>query len=159
MHVLRLAGTLAYMSWAITLGSGSVNGLDGITAALEPKTISKQFLTDAVRLWREFLWPHARAAMRQIGLTDRHKYARRVLRWIAHHKKREVSRDEVREQALTRHLDAEGTQDVLESLEKAGWLKCDRIKTRGRSKLRWRVNPKLFVTDGVLETPETPESG
>jgi hypothetical protein len=70
-----------------------------------------------------------------------------------------VSRDEVREQALTRHLDAEGTQDVLESLEKAGWLKCDRIKTRGRSKLRWRVNPKLFATDGVPETPETPESG
>ena len=69
-----------------------------------------------------------------------------------------MSRDEVREQALTRHLDAEGTQDVLESLEKAGWLKCDRVKTRGRSKLRWRVNPKLFVAGGLLESPETPES-
>jgi hypothetical protein len=159
MHVLRLAGVLAYLAWAIAHGTSSASGLDGITAALEPETIAKQFMTDAIRLWRQFLWPHARAAMRQIGLTDRHKYARRVLRWIAHHRKHEVSRDEVREQALTRHLDAEGTQDLLESLEKAGWLKCDRIKTRGRSKLRWRVNPKLFVADGLPETPETPESG
>ena len=69
-HVLRLAGVLAYMAWAIGLGTGS--GLDGITAALEPKTIAKEFMTDAIRLWREFFWPHARAAMRQIGLSDRH---------------------------------------------------------------------------------------
>ena len=72
MHVLRLAGVLAYLAWAIALDAGSANGLDGITAALEPETIAKQFMTDAIRLWRQFLWPHARAAMRQIGLTDRH---------------------------------------------------------------------------------------
>ena len=53
--VLRLAGTLAYMAWAISLGAPPTNGLDGITGALEPKTIDEQFMTAAIRLWREFL--------------------------------------------------------------------------------------------------------
>jgi hypothetical protein len=37
--VLRLSGVLAYMAWAINLGSPSPNGIDGITGSLEPKTI------------------------------------------------------------------------------------------------------------------------
>ena len=49
--VLRLAGTLAYMAWAISLGAPPTNGLDGITGSLEPRTIDKQFMTAAIRLW------------------------------------------------------------------------------------------------------------
>ena len=94
--VLRLAGTLAYMAWAIALGVPSTNGLDGITGSLEPKTIDKQFVIAAIRLWREFFWPHARAALRQIGLNDRHRNGRRVLRWIKANGKDEVSREEIR---------------------------------------------------------------
>ena len=60
--VLRLAGTLAYLAWSIALGTPSANGLDGITGSLEPKTIDKKFMSDAIRLWRDFFWPHARAA-------------------------------------------------------------------------------------------------
>jgi hypothetical protein len=96
--------------------------------------------------------------MRQIGLTDRHKNARRLLRWIAAHNKQEMSRDEVRQNALGKLLDAEGTQALLDSLEKVGWLKGETIKTAGRPKLRWRVNPKLFAAQEVLESPQTPES-
>lgn len=156
--VLRLAGVLAFMAWAIALGTSSTNGLDGITGALEPKTIDKKFMADAIRLWREFCWPHVRAAMRQIGPSDRHKNARRVLRWIKAHRKDEFSRDEIRQNAPGKILDANQTQELLNSLERSGWVKGETVKTAGRPKLRWKINPKLFAADGVLESPETPES-
>lgn len=143
--VLRLAGVLAYLAWAMTLGTpSSGNGLDGITGSLEPKNIDEKFMAEAIRLWREFCWPHARAAMRQIGLSDRHKNARRVLRWIKTHNKEEVTREEIRQNALGKILDAAQTQELLSSLEKSGWLKGETIKTAGRPRLRWKTNRKLF---------------
>jgi hypothetical protein len=83
--------------------------------------------------------------MRQIALSDRHKDARRVLRWIKDRSKTEVSRDEIRENALAKKLDAAGTQELLIRLEKAGWLKAETIVTAGRPKIRWHVNPQLFA--------------
>ncbi len=142
--VLRLAGTLAYMAWAIALGAPSSSGIDRITRSLEPKTIDEQYMTAAIRLWHEFFWPHACAALRQIGLSDRHKNARRVLRWIKVNGKREVSREEVRREALGQKLDAEQTQQLLDSLAKAGWVKKDTTKTAGRAIHRWQINPQLF---------------
>jgi hypothetical protein len=70
------------MAWAIALGTPSTSGLDGITGALEPKTIDEQFMTAAIRLWSDFFWPNARAVLRQIGLSDRHKNARLALRCV-----------------------------------------------------------------------------
>ena len=155
--VLRLAGTLAYLAWAISLGAPPTNGLDGITGALEPKTIDEQFMTAAIRLWHDFFWPHARAALRQIGSSDRHREARRALRWIKVHGKREVSREDIRREALGQKLDAEQTQGLLDGLEKAGWAKKDTAKTGGRSKHRWTINPRLFL-DQPAETAESAES-
>lgn len=156
--VLRLAGTLAFMAWAIALGAPSTNGVEGITGSLEPKTIDKQFIADAIRLWREFFWPHARAALRQIGLSDRHKDARRVLRWIKVHGKFEVSREEVRREALGQKLDAEETQKLLDSLVRAGWAEKDITKTGGRSRHRWKINPRLLL-NRPAQSAETAESG
>ena len=155
--VLRLAGTLAYLAWAMALGAPPTNGLDGITGALEPKTIDEQFMTAAIRLWLDFFWPHARAALRQIGSSDRHREARRALRWIKVHGKREVSREDIRREALGQKLDAEQTQGLLDGLEKAGWAKKDTAKTGGRSKHRWTINPRLFL-DQPAETAESAES-
>ena len=155
--VLRLAGTLAYMAWAISLGAPPTNGLDGITGSLEPKTIDKQFMTAAIRLWRHFFWPHARAVLRQIGSSDRHREARRALRWIKVHGKHEVSREDIRREALGQKLDAEQTQGLLDGLEKAGWAKKDTAKTGGRTKHRWAINPRLFL-DQPAETAESAES-
>ena len=53
-HVLRLAGTLAYMAWAISLATSSSSGVAGIAGALEPNTIDEQFMLAAIRLWREY---------------------------------------------------------------------------------------------------------
>ena len=155
--VLRLAGTLAYMAWAISLGAPPTNGLDGITGSLEPRTIDKQFMTAAIRLWADFFWPHARAVLRQIGSSDRHREARRALRWIKGHGKYEVSREDIRREALGQKLDAEQTQGLLEGLEKAGWAKKDTAKTGGRSKHRWAINPRLFLNQPA-ETAGSAES-
>jgi Protein of unknown function (DUF3987) len=156
-QVLRLAGALTYFTWAFTLGTSGTNGLAMITADLEPHEIGEEFMTAAIRLVREYFWPHARAALRQIGLTDRHRNARRVLRWIAAHGKQEVSREDIRRDALGRSLDAEQTQELIDALVKWGFLREDSTRTPGRTRRRWRVNPKLF-TESVAESAERAES-
>jgi hypothetical protein len=157
-QVLRLAGALTYLTWAFALGTSGTNGLAMITANLEPKEIGEEFMSAAIRLVMEYFWPHARAALRQIGLTDRHRNARRVLRWIGAHGKREVSREDIRRDALGQSLDAEQTQELLDALVKWGWLKEDLVRTPGRTRRRWLVNPKLFVlsTAGSAESAESP---
>jgi uncharacterized protein DUF3987 len=89
-HVLRLSGVLTYLSWAMKGGE-------------EPTTINKGSMSSAIELVRDYFWPHARACLRQIGLTERHTNARRVLHWIkACKKSREegVSIEDIREGAL-----------------------------------------------------------
>jgi hypothetical protein len=142
--VLRLAGTLAFMAWAIALGAPAANGTDALTGWLEPQTIDEQFMTSAIQLWREFFWPHARAALRQIGRSDHHKYARRVLRWVKEQGRHEVSREDIRREALGQKLDAEKVQKLLDSLVKAGWAVEETTRTAGRRIRRWKINSKLF---------------
>jgi uncharacterized protein DUF3987/bifunctional DNA primase/polymerase-like protein len=140
-HVLRLSGTLAYLDWAMVGGS-------------EPQSIDEQYVTTAVRLWRDYFWPHSRGALRQIGLTAKHTNARRALCWIRAKQKAEVSLLDIRREALGRRCDAEQTRSVLDNLTRAGWLKLGTTKTDGRAVHRWQVNPLLFP--GIL-TPERPE--
>jgi hypothetical protein len=136
-HVLRLSGTLAYLDWARRTAGKPVL-ID------EPNAIEARFVNAAVRLVRDYFWPHARAALRQIGLTERHAKTRRVLRWLQANGRDQVSREDVRREALSRHLDAEETQKVIDALERTGWLKKVTTETAGRAKHRWLVNPKLF---------------
>jgi Protein of unknown function (DUF3987)/Primase C terminal 2 (PriCT-2) len=139
-HVLRLAGTLAYMDWARRTAGQAI-------VVDEPNQIDRTFLDAAVRLVRDYFWPHARAALRQIGLSEQHTNARRVLRWLRANRKSEVSREEVRQNALGKTLDADGTEKLLASLVKAGWLRLVTAKTGGRPSRRWQVNPKISFTD------------
>jgi Protein of unknown function (DUF3987)/Bifunctional DNA primase/polymerase, N-terminal len=145
-HVLRLSGTLAYVDWAL---------LDGA----EPQSIGEQSVEAAVRLWREYFWPHSRAALRQIGLTEKHNNARRALCWIRVNQKTEVSLLDIRREALGRRLDAEQTRTLLDGLVRAGWLKLVTTKTGGRDIHRWQVNPLLFSGASTSERPERSESG
>ena len=140
-HVLRLAGTLAYLNWAMPGGE-------------EPNLIENPFLQNAVWLVRDYFWPHSRAALRQIGLNERHANARRVLRWIAARNLKEVSIKDIRRDALAQSIDAEQTHDLLESLAKAGWLRKESTQTMGRARHRWRINPKLFSI-GDAESAES----
>lgn len=110
------------------------------------RTIDKRFIADAIRLWRDFFWPHARAALRQIGLSDRHKNARRILKWLRAHPEIEaVSVKDARRDALAQSLNAKDTEALLNSLVAAGWLKpMQTEQTGGRPIYRWSVNPILY---------------
>jgi hypothetical protein len=133
-QVLRLSGTLAYLDWAITGGP-------------EPTEVDARFVAAAVRLWRDYFWPHSRAALRLIGLSDRHANSRRVLLWIRAHERREVAREDIRRDALTQRLDAEQIQALIDSLMRAGWLNEVAVHRGGpgRPSRRWAVNPRLFL--------------
>jgi len=145
-HVLRLSGTLAYLDWAMLGGT-------------EPQSVGQQYVAAAIRLWREYFWPHSRTALRQIGLSEKHTNARRVLRWLATHRKAEVSLLDIRREALGRHLDAKDTRSVLDDLVCAGWLKLVTTSTAGRAIHRWQVNPQLFSGAPVPERSERSERG
>ena len=143
-HVLRLSGTLAYLDWAMQGGA-------------EPQSIGEQYVEAAVRLWRDYFWPHSRAALRQIGLTESHTHDRRALCWIQINRKPEVSLLDIRREALGRRLDAEQTRRLLDGLVRAGWLKLVTTKTDGRAIHRWQVNPLLFSGAPAPERSETSE--
>ena len=143
-HVLRLAGTLSYLTWAWVGGA-------------EPERIEVEFVEAAGRLVRDYFWPHSRAALRQIGLNERHANARRALRWIRARGKKEVSLKDIRREALNQSLDADQTRGLLDSLAKAGWLRETSTQTTGRTKHRWETNPKLFTFSNA-ESAESAES-
>ena len=148
-QVLRLAGTLAYLAWTMpsarpTTKKGLEQLMETARRAEEPTIIESDFIEAAMRLWKGYFWPHARAALRQIGITDRHRDARRVLRWLRAHQRPEVSREDVRRDALGQRLDAEDTQRLLDELVRVGWLRARTVATRGRSAHRWDVNPRLL---------------
>jgi hypothetical protein len=147
-HVLRLAGTLAYLDWSWKGGA-------------EPAKVTATFMNAAIRLWRDYFWPHSRAALRQVGLSDRHRDARRVLRWIRGNNKHQISVKDIRREALGQKFNAEQTTALMDRLVKAGWLRVippdEPSKQGGRPTFRWNVNPALFSCLNA-ETAETAES-
>jgi len=152
--VLRLCGTLAYLDWARRTAGQPV-------IVDEPNQIDARFVKAAVKLVREYFWPHARAALRQIGFSERHANARRVLRWIRGNSKTEISREDVRRDALGQRLDAEETQKLIDGLVKSGWLRESPSASGprgGKPARRWAINPKLFDHGWAAETAQTAET-
>ena len=139
LHVLRLALTLCFLEWAMVPGDKRPGP--------EPAAIGVEFMANAIALVRDYFYPHARAALKQIGLSERHATARRVLNWIRAHRKLEVSVLDVRQDALARTLDAEHTVALLKALERFGWVRespAPSVRRRGKPVRRWEVNPALF---------------
>jgi hypothetical protein len=153
-QALRLAGTLTYLGWACA-DDGSGTGVGRINAGMEPDAVPESCMVAATQLLREYFWPHARAALRQIGLTDRYRHLRRLLRWIRANGRTEVSLKHVRREALGGALDAEQTRDLLDRLVAVGWLRPEKTDTGGRPRERWWANPKIFE---AAETAQSAES-
>jgi hypothetical protein len=131
-HALRLALTLCLLDY-------------GFRGGAEPTEVNDRSMDAAIGLVRNYFFPHARAALRQIGLSEKHATARRVLRWIRANRRNEISIMDIRREALAQGLDKEQTLAVIESLEKAGWLRETTVETgaRGKPARRWSANPKL----------------
>jgi hypothetical protein len=121
-HALRLAGTLQFLDWAFAGGD-------------EPTQISARAVKAAIILVYEYFWPHSRASLRQIGLSERHANARRVLKWLAAEHRDEFSREDIRLHALGRTQDADRTQALIDALAKAGWCKEVTQERKGAGKL------------------------
>ena len=146
-QVLRLAATLTYLYWASSRDIPSrATGLGLISAAMEPDEVTELSMENAIKLMHEYFWPHARAALRQIGLTDRHQHLRRTLRWIQANRLSVVSLQDIRREAVAGSLDADQTRDLMDRLVVAGWLRLTKTKTGGRPQEQWSVNPKIFGT-------------
>src|SRR5262249_17251079 len=149
-HVLRLAGTLCLFEWA----------MQDQPTPQPPSEIGADHVKAAVSLVKGYFWPHTQAALRQIGLSERHINARRVLRWIRARGKQQVSREDIRRDALGQRLDAEQTASLIGALERAGWLREIETKSGpkgGRPARRWETNPLIkMLAAETAQTAQTP---
>jgi uncharacterized protein DUF3987 len=153
--VARLAGVLALLDWTANRPS----------TAPPPTLITAQHLIAAWELWERYYRPHACAVFDRAGPSDRDRelrqHARRVIDWIRARGATEVSREDVRREALSQRVKAAGADEVIQALEQAGVLReaenvdDDGYPRPGRPARRWQVNPAL-LTEPVAQIAETP---
>ncbi len=130
--IVRLAGLLAVMQWAEDEESIQGVGLAQIEAAYA--------------VWSGYYLPHARAVFDRAGIAGCERAARRVARWLRRVRSPEISREDIRRQALCQTVNAEGAEDVLARLEAGGVLR--QISSSGSAKggprpRRWAVHPEI----------------
>lgn len=133
--VARLAAVLELLSWSETGSSGP------------PSHIGVERIDEAAQLWSAYFHPHARAVFHRMMPSRRDRQMRQVVRWLRHHGPTEVSREDIRREALQRSVDASDAEQVLYRLRDAGVVQ--RIDynslSRGRPPNRWWVNPALIT--------------
>jgi hypothetical protein len=132
-NVGRLALTLAYLDWSLAYDQD------------EPTDISADVMRCAIRLV-EFFWPHARACLRIIGLTERHATARRIMRWAVERNLQSFTSREARREALSQRFDPDQVKSFLKFLESRGLIRQEQVaeRKRGRPSETWVVNPVVL---------------
>jgi len=156
--VARLAAVLALLDWTANRPSN----------ALPPTVITTQHLCAAWDLWERYYRPHAQAVFERAGPSDRDRkvrhHARRVIGWIRARGAAEISRDDVRREALSQRVNAAGADEVIQALEQAGVLRElddeEEYPSRGRPARRWQVNPTLLAKPAaqIAESPSLPSA-
>ena len=102
------------------------------------------------------------AVFDRAGPSDRDRKARQVIGWIRAHEATEISREDVRRDALRQKVNAAGADEVIEALEEAGVLREvddeEDYRGRGRPARRWQVNPALLAEPAaqIAENPASP---
>jgi Protein of unknown function (DUF3987) len=131
--VVRLIGCLALLERSI-----------GTAAAAD--TVSRKTVENAIALWRDYLRPQARAVLQFAAPDTLDQKARHVVRWLKAGRVDAFSREEIRENALGRSLNAARTEQVLYRLKAAGIVRqipYSMPSYGGRPPNRWEVNPRL----------------
>src|SRR5712671_3389402 len=148
--VARLAAVLALLDWTANRPGN----------APPPAVITAQHLHAAWDLWERYYRPHAQAVFDRAGPADRarqgqhqaRQHARRVIGWIRARGATEISREDVRREALSQRVNAAGADEVILALEQAGVLREvddeEEYPGRGRPARRWQVNPGLRPGSG-----------
>lgn len=132
--VARLCGQLSILRWA----AESENEL--------PDDIGMRDVKFAEDLWARYLLSQARSVFGSAGPAQ-DRMCRRVVRWLRRTRHEEVSREDIRRDALGQTVDAEGTDRVIERLERGIVLRARPTapaKQGGRRRLRWEVNPQIL---------------
>jgi hypothetical protein len=132
--VARLAAALELLAWS------------GTAASRPPGPIGRAQLEAAIALWTDYFRPHASVVFNRGGPTDLERRARRVIRWLKAGGRTEVSRENVRRDALAQSVSAAGADTVLFRLTAAGFVRPithDVSPRGGRPAERWQVNPAL----------------
>jgi hypothetical protein len=144
--VVRLALALALLDWAANASS----------AASSPTAIAGETMFQACRLW-DYFRSHARAVLARAFPSDGERLMRRVLGWIRARGAAQISREDVRRDALGQALSAHQSLQVIVSLERAGFLRKAVYEPdgAGRPPLRWDVNPAL-IGIALAEIAEIP---
>ncbi len=133
--VVRLAAILALLDWSRHAAPVKL-----------PRTIRRDQVEAAVRLWRDYFRPHACAVLERSAPSDFERQVRRVVRWLKAGAKAEVTREEVRRQALGKTANAARTDLVLGRLRTACIVRpaaYDPPPQGGRPPQRWEINPAL----------------
>ena len=110
-RVLPMAGTLCYLAWAMADGP-------------EPERIEQEYVQAAIRLVRDYFWPHSRAALAQVEPNERHATRPRAVVEYGLHEKTEVSLKNIRPVPLSQSLNTDQTQSSL------GWPSEGRVAAR-----------------------------
>ena len=112
--VARLAAVLALLDWTANRPAN----------APPPTVITAQHLHAAWELWERYYRPHAQAVFDRAGPSDaRPQGCRQVIGWIRAHGATEISREDVRREALSQRVNAAGADEVIAALEEAGVLR------------------------------------
>ena len=114
--VVRLAGVLSLMEWAESRKEWLPVGARHIEAASE--------------LWSDYYLPHALAVFDRSGGGQGDREARRVVRWLKRARPPEISREDVRREALCQSVDAQGAEEVLARLDEAARAACHPISDK-----------------------------
>jgi hypothetical protein len=134
--VVRLAGVLSLMEWAETSEKSGAEWLPVGAAHIEA----------AYALWSEYYLPHALAVFDRAGAGSGDQAARKVVRWLKRVRAPQISREDVRREALCQSVDADGAEEVLARLEAGGFLRPVAVTEptrRGPRRRRWEVNPAI----------------
>lgn len=125
--IVRLAGLLSLMQWTQD----------------EQPTVGEVQIEAAHELWAGYCLPQAMAVFDRAGVSGCELLARRTARWLRRVRVPEISREDVRRQALCQTVNAEGAEDVLARLEAGGMVRLVETRTPGRTRRWWTVNPAL----------------
>jgi hypothetical protein len=143
--VARLAGVLELLKWSESGATGS------------PGHLGAEEIGRAVRLWSDYFRPHAMALVHRAAPREGERQVRRVVRWLRDRGLSEVSREQVRCEALARTVNAAGADSVLYRLQAAGIVSQVHYSTpaQGRPPNKWLVNPRLATRASAGNTGNT----
>jgi len=130
--VVRLAGVLALLRWSES------------DTAEHLAIISADDIKDAAGLWSDYFRLHAQAAIYRAGRSKEDRFARKATRWLVTAGLVEVSREDIRRDALGQTVDADGADGVIARLVDGNVLRAlPSNPGPGRRPKRWAVNPSL----------------